>query len=353
MSDKSEIQWTDATWNPTTGCTRVSPGCAHCYIERTPPFRIHHRRFDRKGHIPLELHWERLEQPLHWTKPRSIFVNSLSDLFHVDVPDELISRVFATMALAHWHRFQVLTKRDERMHALITSDDFRASVNVDIAVMLEDLPEEGAPRRLRWDPLERRTDDARATAPDVEDDAHWPLPNVHLGVSTENQRFLRQRLTTLLRTPAAVRFISAEPLLGPLDLSPWIAGNPDCPKGDPDCTSNDGECHDACERPGLHWVIVGGESGKGARTFDITWARQIVHQCQDAGIPVFMKQLGSRPIRSRVDLATYTPAAIECEHGHDVCPACDAGTFPLELRDSKGGDPKEWPSGLNVREMPR
>src|SRR3954464_9906736 len=110
MSDKSAIEWTDATWNPTTGCTKVSPGCAHCYIERTPPLRIAGRKFV-KGHIPLQLHPDRLEKPLQWKEPRRIFVNSESDLFHDDVPDQFIVDVFGIMALAHWHTFQVLTKR--------------------------------------------------------------------------------------------------------------------------------------------------------------------------------------------------------------------------------------------------
>src|SRR5947209_1267587 len=112
MSESSNIEWTDATWNVVTGCTKISPGCAHCYIDRTPPFRMAGRKFE-KGHIPLILHEDRLEKPLHWKKPRRIFVNSLSDLFHKDVPNDFISRVFAVMALANWHTYQVLTKRPE------------------------------------------------------------------------------------------------------------------------------------------------------------------------------------------------------------------------------------------------
>jgi protein gp37 len=114
MSEKSAIEWTDATWNPVTGCTKVSPACANCYIERQTPFRVRHRKFV-KGHIPLEFHENRLDAPLHWRDPRRVFVNSMSDLFHEDVPDVFIDRVFAVMALARWHTYQVLTKRAERL----------------------------------------------------------------------------------------------------------------------------------------------------------------------------------------------------------------------------------------------
>src|SRR5262249_40882107 len=117
MSINTGIEWTDATWNPVTGCTKVSPGCAHCYIERTPAFRIAHRRFVR-GAIPLIVHSDRLDQPLHWRKPRRVFVNSLSDLFHDEVPESFIRRVFETMEAAHWHQFQILTKRSERLRCL-------------------------------------------------------------------------------------------------------------------------------------------------------------------------------------------------------------------------------------------
>src|SRR5438128_7945323 len=117
MSTTTTLEWTDATWNPVTGCTKISPGCAHCYIERTPAFRIAGRRFV-KGVIPVIRHDDRLEQPLHWRKPRRVFVNSLSDLFHDAISDEFIERVFATMQRAHWHRFQILTKRSARLRAL-------------------------------------------------------------------------------------------------------------------------------------------------------------------------------------------------------------------------------------------
>jgi protein gp37 len=170
------IEWTDETWNPTTGCTKVSPGCAHCYIERTPAFRIAGRRFV-KGVIPVVTHDVRLEQPLHWRTPRRVFVNSMSDLYHPDVPEAFVVRVFETMRRAYWHQFQVLTKRSERLREL-------------------------APRL----PLQRMV---------------WQ------GVSVENAAHLR-RIADVQAVPAAVRFLSIEPLLGPIPNLPldgigWVS----------------------------------------------------------------------------------------------------------------------------------
>ena len=174
MSDRSTIQWTDATWNPITGCTKVSPGCAHCYIERTPAFRMNGRRFLR-GHLPLEFHDDRLDQPLHWKTPRRVFVNSLSDLFHTDVPDDFLHRVYHTMEYAKQHQFQILTKRADRLVSY-----------------------------LAW-----RYGDGR-------------LPSRHLwhGVSVEN-RTTKPRIDAIREARSAVRFLSLEPLLedlGHLDL---------------------------------------------------------------------------------------------------------------------------------------
>ena len=301
MADGSAIEWTDATWNPTTGCTKVSPGCAHCYIERTPAFRIAGRTFVN-GAIPLELHANRLEQPLHWRKPRRVFVNSLSDLFHDDVPDAFIERVFSVMALAERHTFQVLTKRPARMRAWFQARRFDVK---------------------GYAILQSESGECVYAHP-------WPLPNVWLGVSVENQHFADERIPLLLQTPAAVRFISAEPLLGPIDLTHLpLPGHP----ADFDAL----RCYDderdeplfrgAC----LDWVIVGGESGPGARTFDAGWARSIVGQCRGAGVPVFVKQLGS--------------------HAFDI-DGKDEMLGYLDLRDRKGGNPDEWPIDLRVREYP-
>lgn len=224
MSDKSAIEWTDATWNPTTGCTKVSPGCAHCYIERTPAFRIHGRKFV-KGHIPLELHENLIHQPAHWKQPRRVFVNSLSDLFHHDIPEEFLCRVYTTMEHARQHQYQVLTKRSGRMKAY-----------------------------LGW----------RYGGGLIASRHIWH------GVSVENDR-AKARIDDLRETRSVVRFLSIEPLLedlGRLDLS------------------------------GIHWVIVGGESGPKARPFNPQWARHIREQCQAQGVPFFFKQHGGKTAKS-------------------------------------------------------
>ena len=214
MAQRSTIEWTETTWNPVTGCTKVSPGCAHCYAEtfaerfRGVPGHPYERGFD------LQLRRERLQQPLTWRQPRMIFVNSMSDLFHEDVPEEYIRQVFSVMRKANWHSFQILTKRAERLAEL-------------------------APR-LRWP----RT--------------------VWMGVSVENQRWT-SRIDDLRRVPAKVRFLSCEPLLGPLKL----------------------DLH------GIHWVIVGGESGPRARRMNPDWVRDIRRQCEAAGAAFFFKQWGA------------------------------------------------------------
>ncbi len=214
MAQKTSIEWTQATWNPISGCTEVSPGCAHCYARafaerfRGVPGHPYERGFD------IQLRPERMCQPLEWPRPRLIFVNSMSDLFHEAVPDDFIQSVFQVMADANWHTFQILTKRSQRLAELA--------------------------RRLPWP------------------------PNVWMGVSIENQRWAC-RADDLRRVPAAVRFLSCEPLLGPL------------------CLNLDG----------IHWVIVGGESGPRARPMRLDWATSVRDQCLAAGVPFFFKQWGA------------------------------------------------------------
>ena len=214
MAERSSIEWTEATWNPVTGCTKVSPGCGHCYAEafaerfRGVPGHPYERGFE------LQLRPERLEQPLTWRQPRLVFVNSMSDLFHEDVPEDYIREVFKVMRKAHWHTFQILTKRSQRLVELSP--------------------------RLRWP------------------------KNVWMGVSVENQRWAC-RIDHLRKVPAKVRFLSCEPLLGPLRL----------------------DLH------GIGWVIVGGESGPRARTMRPEWVRDIRRQCEQAGVAFFFKQWGA------------------------------------------------------------
>lgn len=214
MAALSTIEWTEATWNPVTGCTKISPGCDNCYAERMA------RRLQAMGQpnyaegFRLTIHERMLEAPLSWKKPRTIFVNSMSDLFHRDVPDEFILKVFDVMGWAFWHRFQVLTKRSQRLLRL--------------------------GRALPW----------RA--------------NIWMGVSVENQAY-SYRIDHLRQSGARVKFLSLEPLLGPLprlDLS------------------------------GIDWVIVGGESGPGARPVSEGWVLDIRDRCADAGVPFFFKQWG-------------------------------------------------------------
>ncbi|WP_052622288.1 DUF5131 family protein, partial [Mycobacteroides abscessus] len=227
MGDKTGIEWADATWNPVTGCDKVSPGCDHCYAET-----FAERWRGTRGHyfetgFDVQLRPDKLDLPLRWTKPRRIFVNSMSDLFHDKVPDEYIARVFAVMALAPQHTFQLLTKRHGRMRTLLRDGEFQQQV-YDAWGQLE-MPK-GRPSMEDW-PW-----------------SGWPLPNVWLGVSAEDQKRADLRIPALLDTPAAARFVSAEPLLGPIDLH-----------GDPigkDSVFWIGH---------LDWVIVGGESGSGAR----------------------------------------------------------------------------------------
>lgn len=267
MSDKTGIEWTDATWNPIRGCSRVSEGCRNCYAEAVANrFKGPGQPYD--GLIARGGQWNGnirvvdslMDQPLRWRKPRRIFVNSMSDLFHENVPDEVIARVFQVMHFAERHTFQVLTKRPQRM--------------------LEFLSRCGNGGGHGWmthngDP----TESYGGTGIVVGVEKRWPLPNVWLGVSVEDQATADERIPLLLQTPAAVRWISAEPLLGPIDFSGmWV------PHENPAMHEN------MLER--LDWVVVGGESGKNARPMQADWARTIRDQCQSAGVPFFFKQWG-------------------------------------------------------------
>jgi protein gp37 len=295
MSDQTHIEWTDTTWNILSGCTRVSAGCDHCYIERTPPFRMAHRKFDGTGPgstTGVQLHPARLDQPLHWRKPRKVFVNSLADLFHDEVTDEYIAKVFAVMALARRHTFQVLTKRPARMRSLLSRESFPELVTT-WAWRL------GA-GRARALPRGGSNYSPSAVA--------WPLPNVWLGVSVESQQWADIRIPALLDTPAAVRFLSCEPLLGPVKLAPeWLV-----PKANL-CSYSGTTAKDHAmlaeilraatrkfaaehgEQPlaFVDWVICGGESGPGARPMHPDWARSLRDQCVSAGVPFLFKQWGA------------------------------------------------------------
>lgn len=276
MTD-AKIEWTDRSdWNAVRGCSRCSEGCRHCYAEIIAgrfcgpgePFDGFAKRMPtERGSVArwtgkVQLIEERLTLPLRWKKPARIFANSMFDMFHEDLPEDDIDRLFDVMEKAEQHTFQVLTKRSAGMRDYFERLMFRKYLD------------------------------------------KYPLPNMWLGVSVEDREHL-SRIDDLRATPAAVRFISIEPLLeriGKIDLT------------------------------GIHWVIVGGESGPGARPFYISWAYEIVAQCQADGVACFVKQVGPHPHRF-----------------HDV----SGNTYIQAMMDRKGGDPEEWPAELRVREFPK
>jgi len=284
MGDTSAIEWTDATWNPVTGCTKISPGCKHCYAER-----ITERWGQDFGKIIL--HPDRLDQPLRWKKPRRIFVNSMSDLFHEEIPDEFLDRVFAVMMLSNWHTFQVLTKRAKRMQRYCSSDDTLGRLVRLTTAIVDGIKGVKTSYYHRADGLKG-----------------FCFPNVWLGVSAEDQQRADERIPVLLQTPAAVRFVSLEPLLGPIDLRNAL--QIDRYLGKPDWIRSGW-------RPDINWVIVGGESG-GPRDrsllvksqqeyvsgawYEKEWAgkavRSVRDQCVAAGVPFFFKQWGGQTPKS-------------------------------------------------------
>lgn len=379
MATDSKIEWTDTTWNPVVGCAKVSPGCANCYAETMSKRLAAMARADaakgkdpgRKSNYSLVVrddgHWngravtvpEALPDPLGWKKPRRVFVNSMSDLFHADVPFDFIDRVFAVMALCPQHTFQVLTKRPERM-AEYCRDRMQESGGWDLMLYNGYFP---------W------PDDASEEQIAVGDKIiteNLALPNVWLGTSIENQATADARIPHLLKCPAAVRFLSCEPLLGAVDLEPFFWGYhcrgcgylPDDeiefrvedrhPVDDSQCPKckRDARWPDGFDLGGIDWVIIGGESGPNARPFDIQWARDIIRQCKAAGVPVFVKQVGARPCegdlrqRDRHDYITVRGRKVGGETAW-----MESGRW-LNLTDPKGGDIDEWPEDLRVREMP-
>ncbi|MER9056479.1 phage Gp37/Gp68 family protein [Mesorhizobium sp. M0910] len=312
MADKSAIEWTDATWNPITGCSIVSPGCTNCYAMKLAGTRLKHidsrkgLTRDTKagpvwtGEVRLNRQW--LYQPLDWRKPRRIFVCAHGDLFAENVPDEWIDKMFAVMAMAPQHTFQVLTKRAKRIRRYLSNPDTPRRIYELVCdlVTLDDVP-------------------AVLLAPGIDDPGlmppwprvhlgQWPLPNVWLGVSAERQQEADARIPQLLATPAAVRFVSAEPLLGPIDFTKVqrfdeapkefvhaLAGRfwtdqTGLPKPDPSWAYPGRPFSDGGR--GLDWIIVGGESGPDARPMHPDWARDIRDDCKNAGVSFFFKQWG-------------------------------------------------------------
>lgn len=308
MSVETKISWCDATWNPVRGCSRVSEGCRHCYAEQMAarfsypgaPFhgfakvvaprdhldRVGGRRNGWTGRV--ELIPERLTIPLSWRRPRRIFVNSMADLFHEQLLFEDIAAVFGAMAACRQHTFLVLTKRPQRLGGFFgwieenhNPNRFRGPELIEHAACWvgPDSPES--------DPLFRAAGSGSLRP--------WPLPNVWIGVSCENQESANERIPLLLRTPAALRFVSVEPMLGPVVLRPPVTfetqGEPRTWLGPDDGTPEHG--------PGLDWVICGSETGGQARPMLAKWAGNLRDQCQARQVPFFLKQVGRVAERDR------------------------------------------------------
>lgn len=284
MADKTKIEWTDATWNPVTGCDVISPGCTNCYAMKLAGTRLknHPSRAGLthmtkagpvwNGEVRFNRQW--LLQPAEWKRPRRVFVAAHGDLFHHNVKDEWLLDIFTVMASNPRHTFQILTKRPERMMEYLSQAD-----------LLDDI-------YTNWYSFDDGPREVQS----------WPLPNVWLGVSVESQDHVDQRISLLLRTPAAKRFVSAEPLLGPVDLLPHLFiythedaallacdrhPTPTLPWHDPATTRPED-----IDTPRLDWVIAGGESGDAARPTHPVWIRALRDQCIDAAVPFFFKQWG-------------------------------------------------------------
>lgn len=313
MSDGTKIEWTDATVNAVNGCSVVSPGCTNCYAMRLAGTRLRTHP-TRKGltveskagpvwNGEIRVNEKAMLEPLRWTRPRTIFWNAHGDLFHPVVPIEVIDRCFAVMALTPHHRHQVLTKRSARMRDYLSRPDVSARIGLEALGLTMD-----AKAANPSSPIGKGV---KIKASDITPGSlvAWPLPNVWMGVSVEDQQRADERIPDLLATPAAVRFISAEPLLGPVDLTKVQA-----PRYVPEDHDLDWkfsaldtgdyyqfedslgfwECGDGPQRDTkLDWVIIGGESGPKARPMHPDWARSLRDQCAAAGVPFFMKQWGA------------------------------------------------------------
>lgn len=317
MSDRSSIEWTDASWNPIRGtkgrhhCVRISEGCKRCYAA-TMNHRFKGPDYVKGADTP-RLDEKALLQPLKWKTPRRIFVCSMTDLFMDEHSDEMIDRVFAAIAWSRHHTYQILTKRSRRMR------DYSAGMFA--------LSPRDRTRRLVGAMYGRRMGEHQT---DGCCELLWPFPWVWLGVSAENQERADERIPDLLATPAAVRFVSAEPLLSDLSFASFL---------------------------GLDWVIVGGESGPGARPCDVAWIRSIKDQCEALEVPVFVKQIGAN-VRDRNDVGFDGEPDDDWNIEDDWRVEYLSGALyqgdpvRVHLKDKKGGDMAEWPSDLRVRQMP-
>lgn len=340
----TKIQWADKSWNPIaaydreTGkrgwfCTKVSEGCTNCYAEKFNQFRGngHLYRVGNLAKVRFELA-PTLEDPLHWRKPRIVFVSSMTDLFLEAHTNEMIDQVFAVMALAPRHQFLVLTKRPDRMRDYVRSklSDQRDRYTARLSQALSDV---AVSQKMSW-PLSQA----------------WPVPNVWLGVSVEHQKAAYERIPILLSTPAAIRFLSCEPLLSPVDLTPFLYDEVEA------TTMPDYESPRPMSR-GLAWVIVGGESGTDARPCEVEWIRDLAAQCRGTDVPVFVKQMG------RWMGGDHTGFVVNrwlLDNGRVFVPPIigaranirPANAIAFGNCDTHGGTPAEWPEDLRVRQYP-
>lgn len=348
MSATSSIEWTDRTWNPVRGCSIVSPGCVNCYAMKqahrfSGPGRAYEGLTKQTKAGPqwtgtIALVADALLQPLSWKQPQRVFVNSMSDLFHEGVPFEFIDKVFGIMACCPQHTFQILTKRPGRMLGWVTQGFEHERVH------------EAAKAILGFHHPKRRAVNT----------GDWPLRNVWLGVSCEDQLRADERIPLLLKTPAKVRFISAEPLLGPITLDRLTCVQcqlsfdsrivPGRGQTCPHCGHEEYErlhrrwLYPMYEELPLDWVIVGGESGAKARLCAVDWIKHIVQQCREADVASFVKQVGTRPCLTG-------PCALD-EWTNPCRVTAVSGGIEIVLKDRKGGDPAEWPEALRVRDFP-
>ncbi len=315
MGDKTKIQWTDASYNPIVGCRRTSPGCEKCYAERLSATRLSQNPKYKGLAVmkPTGPSWtgktrfipETLAQPVKWKRPRKIFVCDMADLFYEEVSNEHIAAVFGVMAAAPRHTFQILTKRAKRMREWFQWIRKLSDEGPWTDCHMHALNEEAKFNGDLSGPIHRLSEGAPGRP--------WPLPNVWLGVSAENQETADARIPELLATPAAIHYVSYEPALGPVNFDEYL-------------TRSQSHLSDV-----LSWVICGGESGPGARPFDINWARTVIDECDNAGAAAFVKQLGANPYES-----TNTN-----------------DDRSLQLEDRKGGNMDEWPEHLRVRQFPK
>ena len=347
--NNTHIQWCDYSANvikyrdedgkSVWACVKVSDGCKNCYSEALA------KRYGRGGPFTVgatakvtpyfdEAEAKALLSPKRLPAGSKVFIGDMTDVFGPWVPDELLDRLFAVFALRPDVVFQVLTKRPERMRAWMA--DLTTERLIETArEMLGDEAEVFVANWLNGWSRPRGVDDGNPCDGTV---PRWPLANCWLGTSVEDQPRANERIPELLATPAAVRFLSCEPLLGPVTLDLDICDG---------CDTGSGVGH----RPPISWVIVGGESGPGARACDIGWLRGLVGQCRAAGVAVFVKQLGARPMIANDIGADEWPGGV-MPLAEAYTPRHQGEVAPLQLRDRKGGNPDEWPEDLKVREFP-